>query len=131
MSKHKFSNILLTGAAGALGEQLRKTLSQNCNLLRISDKEKLVKKFKNEEVNQANLSSAEAMIDLTKNIDCVVHMGGQSIEGSWKNVCVGKKACIFHIGPPMREIDCNVPTGVGGFWASWFASEPSPYPALN
>ena len=48
MSKHKFSNILLTGAAGALGEQLRKTLSQNCNLLRISDKEKLVKKFKNE-----------------------------------------------------------------------------------
>ena len=28
MSKHKFSNILLTGAAGALGEQIRKTLSQ-------------------------------------------------------------------------------------------------------
>ena len=67
MSKYKFSNILLTGAAGALGEQLRKTLSQNCNLLRISDKEKLVKKFKNEEVNQADLSSAEEIIDLTKN----------------------------------------------------------------
>ena len=43
MSKHKFNNILLTGAAGALGEQLRKTLSQNCNLLKISDKEKLLK----------------------------------------------------------------------------------------
>ena len=40
MSKHKYSNILLTGAAGTLGEQLRKTLSHNCNLLRISDKEK-------------------------------------------------------------------------------------------
>ena len=40
MSKHKFNNILLTGAAGALGEQLRKTLSQNCNLLKITDKEK-------------------------------------------------------------------------------------------
>ena len=49
MSKYKYNNILLTGAAGALGEQLRKTLSQNCNLLRISDKEKLVKNFKNEE----------------------------------------------------------------------------------
>ena len=86
MSKHKFNNILLTGAAGALGEQLRKTLSKNCNLLKISDKEKLFKKFENEKVNQADLSSAEAMIDLTKNIDCVVHMGGQSIEGSWSNV---------------------------------------------
>ena len=86
MFKHKFNNILLTGAAGALGEQLRKTLSQNCNLLKISDKEKLLKKFENEEVNLADLSSAEAMIDLTKNIDCVVHMGGQSIEGSWSNV---------------------------------------------
>ncbi len=86
MIKHKYNNILLTGAAGALGEQLRKTLSQNCNFLRISDKEKLVKKFKNEQVNQADLSSPEAMIDLTKNIDCVVHMGGQSIEGTWSNV---------------------------------------------
>ena len=86
MFKHKFNNILLTGAAGALGEQLRKTLSKNCNFLRISDKEKLFKKFENEKVNQADLSSAEAMIDLTKNIDCVVHMGGQSIEGSWSNV---------------------------------------------
>ena len=65
MLKPKFNNILLTGAAGALGGQLRKTLSQNCNLLRISDREKLVKKFENEEVNQADLISAEAMIDLT------------------------------------------------------------------
>ena len=45
MSKHKFNNILLTGAAGALGEQLRKTLSQKCNLLKITVKEKLLKKF--------------------------------------------------------------------------------------
>ena len=86
MPKYKYNNILLTGAAGALGEQLRKALSQNCNLLKISDKEKLLKKFENEEVNLADLSSAEAMIDLTKNIDCVVHMGGQSIEGTWSNV---------------------------------------------
>ena len=28
MSKHKFNNILLTGAAGALGNQLRETLSK-------------------------------------------------------------------------------------------------------
>ena len=86
MSKFKYQNILLTGAAGALGEQLRESLSQSCDLLRISDKINLVKNFVNEEVEQADLSSAEDMFNLTKNIDCVVHMGGQSIEGSWDNV---------------------------------------------
>ena len=86
MSKFKYKNILLTGAAGALGEQLRETLSQKCNSLRISDKTNLVKKFENEEIQQADLSSSEAILNLTKNIDCVVHMGGQSIEGSWENV---------------------------------------------
>ena len=60
MSKHKYKNILLTGAAGALGEQLRETLSQKCNLLRISDRMNLEKKFENEEIEIADLSSPEA-----------------------------------------------------------------------
>ena len=86
MSKFKYKNILLTGAAGALGNQLRETLSKECDLLRISDKENLEKKFHNEEVEIADLASAESMLKLTKDIDCIVHMGGQSIEGSWDNV---------------------------------------------
>ena len=86
MSKHKYKNILLTGAAGALGEQLRETLSQKCNLLRISDRINLEKKFENEEIEIADLSSPESMLKLTKDIDCVIHMGGQSIEGSWNDV---------------------------------------------
>ena len=86
MSKYKYKNILLTGAAGALGNQLRETLSKECDLLRISDKENLEKKFDNEEVQIADLASAESILKLTKDIDCIVHMGGQSIEGSWDNV---------------------------------------------
>ena len=86
MSKYKYKNILLTGAAGALGNQLRETLSKECDLLRISDKENLEKKFHNEEVQIADLASAESILKLTKDIDCIVHMGGQSIEGSWDNV---------------------------------------------
>ena len=86
MSKHKFNNILLTGAAGALGNQLRETLSKECDLLRISDKVELEKKFHNEEVEIADLASTESILKLTKDIDCIVHMGGQSIEGSWDNV---------------------------------------------
>ena len=47
MSKFKYGNILLTGAAGALGDQLREPLSKACKLLRISDKEILNKTFNN------------------------------------------------------------------------------------
>jgi len=86
MSNFKYENILLTGAAGALGDQLREPLSKVCKSLRISDREILNKTFQNEEVIQADLSNENQMLDLTKNIDCVVHMGGQSIEGTWSNV---------------------------------------------
>ena len=82
MSAFKYQNILLTGAAGALGEQLRETLSKSCNILTVSDRVSLNKKFENEKVVQADLSLVEEIINLTKNIDCVVHMGRKSIEGS-------------------------------------------------
>ena len=75
MSKHKYKNILLTGAAGALGNQLRETLSKECDLLKISDKVNLEKKFHNEEVQIADLASTESILKLTKDIDCIVHMG--------------------------------------------------------
>ena len=85
MSKHRFNNILLTGAAGTLGNQLRESLSKSCSILRISDKTNLVQNFKNEEIYQANLTSKKEMLDLTKNIDCVIHMGGY-IGDNWEEV---------------------------------------------
>ena len=86
MPKFKYENILLTGAAGVLGNELREKLSKECKSLRISDKLKLDKIFQNEEVFKVDLSNEDEMLELTKNIDCVIHMGGQSIEGSWNNV---------------------------------------------
>ena len=59
MSKYKYKNILLTGAAGALGNQLRETLSKECDTLKISDKVNLEKKFHNEKVEIADLASPE------------------------------------------------------------------------
>ena len=56
MSAFKYQNILLTGAAGALGEQLRETLSKSCETLTVSDRTSLNKKFENEKIVQADLS---------------------------------------------------------------------------
>ena len=69
MSKYKYKNILLTGAAGALGNQLRETLSKECDTLKISDKVNLEKKFHNEKVEIADLASTESILKLTKEIE--------------------------------------------------------------
>ena len=45
MSAFKYQNILLTGAAGTLGEQLRETLSKSCETLTVSDRISLKKKL--------------------------------------------------------------------------------------
>ena len=63
MSKFKYENILLTGAAGALGNELREMLSQECKILRVSDKLKLDKNFFNEEVFKADLSKEDEMLE--------------------------------------------------------------------
>ena len=62
------------------------SISKECDFLKISDKVNLEKKFHNEVVEIADLASTESILKLTKDIDCIVHMGGQSIEGSWDNV---------------------------------------------
>ena len=56
MSAFKYQNILLTGAAGALGEQLRETLSTSCETRTVSDRSSLNKKFEKENIVQADLS---------------------------------------------------------------------------
>ena len=68
MSKYK--NILLTGAAGALGNQLRETLSKECDLLRISDKENLEKKFHNsiKQMDSAKFTKGIARIKENKDV---------------------------------------------------------------
>ncbi|MFL2828620.1 MAG: NAD-dependent epimerase/dehydratase family protein [Candidatus Puniceispirillales bacterium] len=107
MSAFKYQNILLTGAAGALGEQLRETLSKSCETLTVSDRTSLNKKFENEKIVQADLSSLEEMINLTKNIDCVVHMGGQSIEGSWDNVLNSNIIGMYNLYEGCRKNNVN------------------------
>ena len=52
MSKYKYKNILLTGAAGALGNQLRETLSKECDTLKISDKVNLEIKYASGEIKR-------------------------------------------------------------------------------
>jgi uronate dehydrogenase len=73
--------LLLTGAAGALGQALRERLRANCRVLRLSDRQAFGPARDGEEVVLADLADAGAMQSLLQGVDAVVHFGGMSTEG--------------------------------------------------
>jgi uronate dehydrogenase len=72
--------LLLTGAAGGLGRQLRSRLRPRCALLRVSDVSAMEPAGAGEEVVEAALEDRAAVHGLLRGIDAVVHLGGISTE---------------------------------------------------
>lgn len=76
----RFHRILLTGAAGNLGEVLRGLLKPFCSVLRISDCEPLGTPGPQEEIMLADLADFDAVNAIVEGVDIIVHMGGISRE---------------------------------------------------
>lgn len=72
--------LLLTGAAGGLGRQLRPRLRRRCSLLRVSDIAAMDAAGDGEEVVIAALEDKAAVHALVAGIDAIVHLGGVSTE---------------------------------------------------
>lgn len=73
--------LLLTGAAGGLGQALRSRLRANCDVLRLSDRVALGDAAAHEEVVVADLADAQAVSAVVQGVDAIVHLGGVSVEG--------------------------------------------------
>jgi uronate dehydrogenase len=82
----KFTRLLLTGAAGQLGRELRPRLKAYCHTLRLSHRSPMGEPGAGEEIVIADLANAQAMQDLLDGVDAVVHMGGVSTEQSWHKI---------------------------------------------
>lgn len=79
-SAPSLGRILLTGAAGGLGRELRPRLRQRCSLLRVSDIAAMQAAGPGEEVVEAALENRAAVDALLQGMDAVVHLGGISTE---------------------------------------------------
>ncbi len=82
----RWRRLLLTGAAGGLGRELRARLKACCDTLRLSDIVDLGPAAAGEEVVQAPLQDAAAMLQLLQDVDAVVHLGGVSVEGPFEPI---------------------------------------------
>jgi len=80
ISPLRFKRLLLTGAAGGLGQVLRPRLKARCDVLRLSDVADLGSAQPGEELMQVRLEDRAGILKLLAGVDAVVHLGGVSTE---------------------------------------------------
>ena len=85
----RFPRLLLTGAGGNLGKELRPRLKAYCDVLRVSHRRDLGAAAAGEEVQIAALEDADQMMALLDGVSAVVHMGGVSTEQAWAPILAG------------------------------------------
>ncbi len=76
-----FDRLLLTGAAGGLGRELRPRLRRLAHTLRLSDVAEMAAAVAGEEVMTAALQDAAAVDRIVAGSEAIVHLGGISTEG--------------------------------------------------
>ncbi|MBB5467392.1 uronate dehydrogenase [Paraburkholderia sp. CI2] len=85
-AKKPFRRLLLTGAAGNLGKQLRPALAQWADIVRVSDIAALGEVAAHEEAAVVNLADEAAVHALLEGVDAVVHLGGISVEAPFEDL---------------------------------------------
>lgn len=80
-SKKPFKKLLLTGAAGGLGQVLREPLQALCDVLRLSDRAAFGDAAAGQEIALADLADASAVDAMVQGVDAIIHLGGVSVEG--------------------------------------------------
>jgi uronate dehydrogenase len=83
----RFRRLLLTGAAGNLGREMRPRLKAYCDTLRLSARgNTLGDAGPGEELAPADLADKAAVFAALEGVDAVVHMGGVSTEQTWEAI---------------------------------------------
>jgi uronate dehydrogenase len=96
-STAKLPRLLLTGAAGGLGEQLRTRLRPFCQTLRLSDISDLGTAQVGEEVMHCDLADKAAVINMLEGCNAVVHMGGISTEHPFEQILEANIKGVFNL----------------------------------
>ena len=98
-----FHRLLLTGAAGGLGRELRGRLNAHCGVLRLSDVADLGTAAPGEELMPAALENGAAMHALLEGVDAVVHLGGVSVEGPFEPILQANIVGVYHLYEAARK----------------------------
>ena len=99
----RFRRLLLTGAAGGLGRELRPRLKAYCDTLRLSDIAPLGTAAPGEELQVVALQDGAAVHALLQDVDAVVHLGGVSVEGPFEPILQANIVGMHHLYQAARK----------------------------
>ena len=100
LSHHR---LLLTGAAGGLGQALRPRLKANCKILRSADRVAFGLASEQEEFVLADLADAGAVMAMMQGVDAVVHLGGVSTEAAFEPILQGNILGVYNLYEAARK----------------------------
>jgi uronate dehydrogenase len=95
--------LLLTGAAGGLGQALRPRLKANCKILRSADRVAFGLAGEQEELFIADLADASAVMGMMQGVDAVVHLGGVSTEAAFEPILQGNILGVYNLYEAARK----------------------------
>jgi uronate dehydrogenase len=96
--------LLMTGAAGGLGQILRRELAGYAPILRLSDIADLGEAGAGEEIVQCDIADADAVMKLVEGCDYIVHLGGKSIEGAFEEILQSNIRGTYNIFEAARKL---------------------------
>lgn len=98
--------VLVTGAAGQIGRLVRAGLPASGWSLRLTDIADLGPAGPGEEVTYADLTDLDAVVELTRGVDAVVHLGGLAGEASYREIRSANIDGTYHVLEAARR--CGV-----------------------
>ncbi|MFV0472774.1 MAG: NAD-dependent epimerase/dehydratase family protein [Pikeienuella sp.] len=103
MTAPRYETILITGAAGRLGTELRRGLAPLAGKLRLSDRVEIADLKPNEEAVICDLADEAAVIAMTEGVDAIIHFGGAPLERPWDEVLNANIRGSYHIYEGARK----------------------------
>lgn len=99
--------LLITGAAGNLGTQIRKRIGHLADSFRLADFAEITDADPADEIVQCDLGDKDAVMDMVAGCDGIVHFGGQSTEAPWSVIRNANFDGVYNLYEACREHDCR------------------------
>jgi uronate dehydrogenase len=99
----RFDTILITGAAGRLGTELRRGLAPLARRLRLADAAPIHSLAPNEEALTFDLADEAATHAACAGTDAIVHFGGVPLERSWDSILNANIRGSYHVYEGARK----------------------------
>lgn len=103
MTKPFYDSILITGAAGRLGTELRRGLAPLARRLRLADVAEIKDVQPNEEALRFDLADEAAVLAAAEGVEAIVHFGGAPLERPWEDILNANIRGSYHVYEAARK----------------------------